>query len=181
MKATRGRIRPSNAGADGVDAALYVGDQRFAGLPRIEPAGNAADVSADVGGRVGLQRDDIDRPAGPGAGGGLYVAEADRAHLAVVLRDDHVGRQLLQRLAVDPIDGKALAHNRLHTGVDLGARALHPEFGRGKRRQRGDVGREVALVAAPHEPIAAAERADDLGGAGNQADDALLGLHDRLG
>ena len=110
--------------------------------------------------------------AGPGAGGGLHVAQADGADLAMILGDDHVGRQRFQGVAVDAIDREAVAHDRLHAAVDLRAGAFDLEFRRGELRQGCDVRREVALVAAPDQPVAAAQRAYDLGGAGDQAHDA---------
>ena len=112
--------------------------------------------------------------ARPGAGGGLHVAEADGAHLAVVLRDDDVGRERLQRLAVDAVDGQAVAHDLLHAGVDLGAGALHLEFRRGQLRAGAatSAGKSHSWLR-PTSRSRAPERADDLGGAGDQADDAL--------
>jgi hypothetical protein len=164
----------------GAKARLHLADQPAASVRNPERAGHAPDVVIHVGHAVRPQRHDLHRPPRPRAGCRLDVAQAHRAHLAVVLGDDHIRRQGLQRLAVDAIDRQPVAHDLAHAGVDLGARALDLEFRRRQRRQGRDIGREIALMAAPHQPLARAQRAHDLGGAGDQADDALLLSADML-
>ena len=153
---------------------LHPADQVFTSRGHTERTCNPANVGVGVRRGVRLQGHDADRLAGPGAGGSLDVAEAHGADLAMVLRDDHIGRQRFQGVAIDAIDGEAIAHDRLHAAVDLGAGALHLELRRGELGQGRDVRREVALVAAPDQPVAAAQRAHDLGGAGDQAHDAAI-------
>ncbi len=109
------------------------------------------------------QRDDLDGLPGPSAGGGLHIRQAHCTHLAVVLGDDDVWSQRLQRVPVDAVDGETVAHDLLYAGVDLGARSLDLELGRRQRGQTLDLGRKVALMAAAHEPAAAPEPAHDLG------------------
>ena len=118
-----------------------------------ECARDPADVGVGVCHGVGLKRDDVDRVSCPGAGGGLDIGEAHRAHFAVVLRDDDVGGKRFERVAVDAIDREAVAHDLLHAGVDLAAAALHLELGRRECGQARDLRREVALVAATDEPV----------------------------
>ena len=169
------RLRPAgDLGADGFDPALHLVDQFFARRRATERIGNPADVGVNVCGGVGFQRYDADRLAGPGAGGGLHVTEAHRADLAMILGDDYIGRQRFQGVAVDAIDREAVAHDFLHAAVDLRTGALHLEFRRSELRQSRDARGEVALVAASDQPVAAAQRAHDLGGAGDQTHDAAL-------
>ena len=78
----------------------------------------------------------------------MHIRQAHCTHLAVVLGDDDVWSERLQRVPVDAVDGETVAHDLLYAGVDLGARSLDLELGRRQRGQTLDLGRKVALMAA---------------------------------
>src|SRR5581483_3107477 len=167
-----GALATGHADRDGIEALLHARHQGLPGVRYAEGLRHARDLRIHVRERVGPERDDLHRPPGPCAGGRLDVGEAHRAYLAMVLGDDDGGLQRLQRLAVDAVDREALAYDVAHARIDVGAGAFDLELRRRQRRQLQHVGRIVAFVAAPDEAVAASEGAHDLGGAGDQADDA---------
>ncbi len=101
-----------------------------------------------------------------------HGAEVDRADLAEILRQHHVGAQVREPRGVERVEAAVGSQRRADLRVDLararvGARALARQ-----RRKRLDAGRPVALVAAPDQQVERADRADDLGRGREQADDA---------
>jgi len=93
--------------------------------------------------------------------------------VAQVLRDDEVGLEVVDQRGVERIERPAVEDGRAHRSVDVAASQL----GRVDPRRRddgelGDARRVVAFRGAADEQVGAAERADDLGGAGEEGADA---------
>eukprot|EP00951_Prasinocladus_malaysianus_P012279 scaffold91482_cov28-Prasinocladus_malaysianus.AAC.1 len=109
----------------------------------------------------------------------LHHAEIHGADVAEALSEDDVGPQLFDGGPVDGVEAfpgcQGFAHSVVHLpGVD---KLVHlPREG----RQVGDAGRKVALVAAPHQQVAAAHGTQDLCCAWQQADHPGLNGLDRL-
>ena len=97
------------------------------------------------------------------ADGAFHVGERDGAHLALILGEDDVGLQLLERLGVDLVDGEAVLDQRAHALVDVGAGALHLELRPRDRRQLEHRRRPIAFVRAPDLQVAGAKRVQYLG------------------
>jgi hypothetical protein len=90
----------------------------------------------------------------------------------VGLGDDHVGRQRLQGRLVDGVERLARPQLLAHAPIDLVAAAGDVEGGAAQRRQAGHPGRVIALVGAPDQLVPGAQRAHELGPAGQQRYDA---------
>lgn len=92
-----------------------------------------------------------------------------RAHLAQVLRQHQVRREVGEQRGVQPIQrGAVVARGR----GDLPAGPVGGDRARRHHRHGRDLGRPVALVRPADEVGGPAERRDDVGGRGKQRDDA---------
>ena len=157
-------LRARNA----ADAPLELRDD-LAGppLPAERPP-DAADVRQHVAQtvRVGRHQLTVQPQFGDGR---LDDHRVDGAHLADTLRDDDVGVDGGQRLAVDPVDA-ALGFGVLHLCVDVGASGggVDPRLDDG--RTVGRLWRVVALVGGRDRLDA--QRVDDLRRRRQQRDDA---------
>src|SRR5581483_3306945 len=168
---------PARARGDRVHPCAQLADDGGAARRLTERAGGALDVGEDVAQAVRLERDDPRALAQPSRNRLLDVALAHRAYFALRLRDDYVWRQLAQLAGVHPIDGQRIADDPPHLAIDVGARSLGVELGRGEHGQALDPGRVVALMRAADQVGFKAERAYDLGRARQQAYDSM---HARL-
>ena len=83
------------------------------------------------------------------------------------------GARLLEQLRVDGVERLAVRERVAHRAVDLGARDRRGVDARRRDdRNRGDLGRVVALVRTADQAAGEAERGDDLGGARDEGNDA---------
>jgi hypothetical protein len=93
--------------------------------------------------------------------------------VAQVLRDDEVGRKVADERVVERVERPAVEDGIAHGRVDVAAAELVRVDPRGgDDGQLGDARRVVAFGRAPDQQAGAAERADDLGGAGEEGADA---------
>src|SRR5207247_441554 len=111
------------------------------------------------GGRPGFE---------PAAKGLLDLPEADSAHFALGLCEDHLGLKAAKCLPVDAVDRKRFLEDGLHAPVYLVTCPIGAEFGFGADRQPFDGLGKVALVRTADKKGLATEGADDLGAARNQ-------------
>ena len=147
--------------------------QVAASLRSAQRLGHASHVAPHVAERARVDRHHLGSSPDPLAQRLLHVGEAGSAHLALVLGEDHAGRQLAQAFGVDAIDGETVAHELLHPVVDLPAGAARVELGGGERGQVADRVGVIALVGASHQALLEAKRTGDLGGARQQRGDAF--------
>ena len=107
----------------------------------------------------------------------LHGAQIDRAHIAQILREDHVGPQFAKpRLiqAIQPGATAAILQRLANLTIDLGAGG-RVRLLTGQHRSIRDLGWKVALVASAHQQIRATDAAQDLGCGRKQADHAHEG------
>jgi len=176
---------PAGALAEVADALAEAGEQRAAFGREPERLGHGAHRVPHVAERL---RRDGQHARGAAAGRAeraLHVGQARRAGAALVLREHQVGRERAQPVGVHGERRERVAQQAAHLGVDLatgcgtlppprirwrwaGSQSAANERCRRDARQRFDARRVVALVRAPDQPVARAERADDLGQARQQ-------------
>jgi hypothetical protein len=121
---------------------------------------------------VGLHAHDGGLRLEPGANGGLDVAQAHRAHLALHLRDQEVGFQGIELFVIHLVDAQRVREDGAHVAVDLGRAPRRIESRARHRGQPLHPLRVVALVRAGDQAVAAVEGANDLGSRGEQGHDA---------
>ena len=105
----------------------------------------------------------------------LDRAEVDRADLAEILGEDHIGREFGEHRLVERVEALARRERRAHLGVDRRARAA-VRARAGEDGHRVEPRGRVALVAAPDEEVgeavASGDGREEFGRGGKQADDA---------
>ena len=157
---------------DGVHPRLQFRDDPLRRVAAAERLADMADIGPHIRQAERLAGNDLHRRAGPVAHCGLDVGQARAADLALVLGDDDIGTEVAQPVGVDAVDRQPVAHQVLDPGIDLAAAAAEFELRRGQDRQRLDARRVVAFVGPSDQVAAAAQGADDFGGAADQRDDA---------
>ena len=105
----------------------------------------------------------------------LDVFEADRAHLALRLRDDVRWIEPLEHIRKNAIDGDRRTGQRLDPFVDLAAGAVDVDLGFGAGRQGEHLGREIALVRTPDQIPPETECRDNFGRTGDQRHNSGFG------
>ena len=80
----------------------------------------------------------------------------------MVLRHDDVRVQTAQDVGLDAVNAQSFLHNLADAPVDLFTRPVRVEFRLGQNRQSDDVGRIVAFVRDPDEPLTQSDCAHDL-------------------
>src|SRR5437763_1369572 len=109
--------RPMNAARtpdrDALDTFLQLTDNLPAFLRRLQRVRHLLDALPYLCEIIRRQRDDPGLFCEPGAEGQLNVLFADSTDLALCLRDDDVGLQLLQEVRIDAVDRGGLLQKRL--------------------------------------------------------------------
>ncbi len=159
---------PGHLGGNGGKPLVHRGDELFPRRGAADGLGDALDVGVDVGHGMRPQGDDTRLAVHKFAHRALDVGQRHGAHLALILREDDVGLQFLQRVGVNLVNGEAVLDQRAHALVDLGARAVHIELRPRDRRQLENRRRVVAFVRAGDLQIAGTEGVQQLGGAGDE-------------
>ena len=111
--------------------------------------------------RARVKRDELDVMAREPRQRAPHVVHADRAHVTEVLSHDDVGPSALELLEIDLVDRERLLDERAHVAVDSRAARQSAHAGAGENRHVLEVWRKVALVRAPDQALASAERTDD--------------------
>ena len=120
------------------------------------------------------------------ARGLLDVRERHGAHVAQVLRHDHVRRRRGERREVDVVHRQRIAQQSAHVAIDRAARAgAREDLGNRQHGPADDAPRPVALVRDADESGLEPQGADHLGRRGQEAGDtrrlrgrrALAGAH----
>ena len=154
--------------AEAGEAGFFVLDQGAARFGSVEGQGDAFDASENaVEGSGGEGEDWCGMESAAGE-----VAWGDGADLAVLLSEDEVGVEGLDMGGVEDVKRLPGADASVDLAIDFAAGDGGVEGGLAERGQSGDPWRIVALVGAPDEQFAQAERADDFRGAGKKREDA---------
>ena len=163
--------------ADRVEFLPQPVHQRLRPIGGVQGAAHGADVGPDVGQPHWRQRDDLRRAFDADHLGHrpLDVFEADRADLALRLRDDVRRVEAFEHVGKDAIDRDGLAGQRFHPLVDLAARGVDVDLGLGASGQGQHLGRKIALVRAADQVVTESERRDDFRRASDQRDNSRLG------
>ena len=90
------------------------------------------------------------------------IAERDRADVAQILRDDHIGPYCLQPRKLYLVDRERLLEDRANVSIDLTAASDRPQSRASQRRKTTHALREVALMRDSDEIGLGADRAHDL-------------------
>jgi hypothetical protein len=126
------------------------------GLGSAQGSGDPLHVVEDVPKPRGLEADHVHLASVGHAGHGApHVVQGHGAHLAEVLGDDHVGRQLCKLLVVHPVDAERVNHHLPDRPVDVGAAPERLDPGPGQHRSVLDLFRKVALVGYADEIVSA--------------------------
>jgi hypothetical protein len=157
--------------AHGIDAIAEPPDDVARVLLSIQRGSHALDVAPDVREPRRVQAHDV-----CGRRDGLrrraYGVERHRAHVAQVLRHDHVGRRALERREVDVVHRQRVADDAPHVAIDVAAVGGRRHL-RGREHGRaGDARRVIALVRDPDQRALEPQCAHDLGGRRQEARDA---------
>jgi hypothetical protein len=163
------RRRPGDRRRRRGDPRLHLARHGIAALLDPDPAGDDPHRLGHLRQRARIEREHV----GVEAAHAGHVLARDGADVAQVLGDDEVGLEVADQRVVERIERPAVEHGRAHRGVVVAASQLVRVDPR--RRDDGELGnarRVVAFGGAPDEQIGAAERADDLGGAGEEGADA---------
>jgi hypothetical protein len=154
------------------DTLLEILDDMTANVHPADGPRDPQDVVPNVVEPLGVQVDDayvVHREPGDS---GLHVIQGNGAHIAEVLRDDHVGPRFPELLHVDLVDRQHVLEHVADGLVDRPAAGKRADPGGSQHGDVLDAGRVVALVRATDEIVLRAQGADDLGGTREEGDDA---------
>ena len=146
------------------------GDQPVARVAGAEDARDVSEPVEDAVNRSRVQRHHL-APHQLRRRSVREIGRADRADVAVGLRDDDVRRERRQERLVDLVQRRSRAQPLAHARVDVAAAALDVERRPADRGQALHPGGVVALVRARDQPLAEPQRTHQLGAARQQRDD----------
>jgi hypothetical protein len=143
-----------------LDRALDVVNQVGAALGHAEREREVDDARLDLGDPVRVERHDL----GVDRAQGAHLAARDGAHLAEVLRHDHVRPELGEQRFVDGVERAAAGERGADGFVDLAARERRGVHARRRHhREAAHDGRPVALGRDADDPVGQPQPGDDLG------------------
>jgi hypothetical protein len=162
-----------HAALDGIDSGVQPSDVAARGVGQSGRCAHAFDVLQDLLQRLGRKRHKL-RPAQRrrALDDRDHVLKTHRAHIALRLRHDQVGRERREQFGIDFVERQPGRKPLAHLLVDRAARLLRidqrPRHARAVRRLR----RPVALMPNPHHPLACADGKQHLGRAREQRHNA---------